>query len=478
MQLQDSMNSISDSLKDFMGEISAWRRDVESRLPPSRHFGDTPNVASPDAAFALPPREISGSRVPTPAQGRYQPRRINSNSMKMESPRLYSNVSPVTAQASTPIKQEAMMAVTQQPATPAESERTDTSRTSNSGSKDRMGLQSDHTTPAHKLFEDWTLMEHFPRGVDYLERLKASGHALSDYPMRLEQERGLLRVWGYGEGADLNDGAQGPGSPESSNDSDAPSPAPGREGLWGHPPVDHSSPHPTSGSTPREYTVSPDGEGGLGPDGRPDFRSQVMDKLHESYMKHMHSLHPFLNPSKLQRMIREFKEQYSPDGRRDMAASPAAHQLNPGVKRKRSSSAFGDPYSPRGAIERSLRNAIVLLVLALGKVCSYKHRPLPAPESDKNTHSTGAWGSFSHPNASFTSNASEDGRPRNIDYLPGMAYFSYATDIIGNQQGGHTVGHAQANILAALYIGQYARVLESWSWIHSACRITMVLIKQ
>ncbi|KAF2819543.1 C6 zinc finger domain-containing protein [Ophiobolus disseminans] len=479
MQLQDSMNNISDVLKDFIGEIGAWRQDVESRLPPSRAFGNTPNVASPDAAFAPPPRDPSASRVPTPAQGRNQPRRVVSN-LKMESPMYpYPNMSPVTAQVSTPIKQESMMAASQQPATPADSVRTDTSRTSNIGPKERIGLQSDHTTPAHKLFEEWGLMDTFPNGVEYLQRLKSNGQALSDYPMQLEQDRGLLRVWGYGEGADLNDGAQGPGSPESSNDSDAPSPAPGKEGLWGHPPVDHSSPHPMSGSTPRDHYNPDHSVGGLGQDGRPNFLSAMVDRLHMSYMEHMHSLHPFLNPSKLQRMIREFKEQYSPDGRAANAASPAAHQLNPSLKRKRSTSAFGEPYSPRGAIERSLRNAIVLLVLALGKVCSYKEQ-LPSPQSDKGPHSNGGtWGSFSSfPHSSFHSDVSDENRPRNIDMLPGMAYFSYATDIIGNQQGGHTVGHAQAMILAALYIGQFARVLESWSWIHSACRVTMVLIKQ
>jgi hypothetical protein len=61
--------------------------------------------------------------------------------------------------------------------------------------------------------------------------------------------------------------------------------------------------------------------------------------------------------------------------------------------------------------------------------------------------------------------------------MPGMAYFSYATDILGNQQGGSTVAHAQAMLLAALYLGQFARVLESWSWINNACRICSILIK-
>ncbi|KAH7080687.1 hypothetical protein FB567DRAFT_110659 [Paraphoma chrysanthemicola] len=473
MQLQDSVNNISDVLKDFIGEFSVWRQNVESRLPAGRGLELTSNLASPDAAFAAPPRDQSTSRMPTPLQNRSGPRRIGS--MKMESPVVpYSNMSPGAASASTPIKQEAHLVISQQPATPAESVRTDVSRTSNGEPKEKSGLQSDHKTPAHILLTEWQSMAEFTDGIEALHRLKESGHGIADYPMQLEQERGLLRVWGVGEGVDFNDGAQGPGSPESSNESDASSPAPGKEGLWGHPPTDHNSP---STSTPREH---PGYEGGLGPDGRPDFRSHVLRQLHLSYMQNFHTFHPFLNPSKLQRMFREFEEQYSPDARTANGASPAAHQLNPGIKRKRSTSAFGEPYSPRGAIERSLRNAIVLLVLALGKVCSHKDGVLPHPQGDKGPHPSGAWGSFNHtsfPNGSFTSDASDDSRPRNIDLLPGMAYFSYATDILGNQQGGHTVGHAQAMILAALYIGQFARVLESWSWINSACRVVVVLIK-
>jgi hypothetical protein len=470
MQLQDSMNNISDVLNNFVGEIAAWRQDVESRLARGA-YESTSMIASPETAIAPPPRNPSAPRVPTPLQGRHQSGRVNS--MKMESPMVpHSHMSPTNAPSSNPIKSEPMFPSSQQPATPADSVRTDTSRTTNPGPKERIGLQSDHSTPAHKLFEEWPLMRDWPHGVEYLQKLTDSGRALSDYPMQLEQDRGLLRPWGIGEGFDLNDGAQGPGSPDSSTDVDAPSPAPGKEDLWGHPP-DQASPSAANSSVPR------DNLGGLGKDGRPDFRAKVVDDLLQSYIDNMHNLHPLLNRPKLQKMVRDFKEQYSPDARPMPVASPAAHQLNPSLKRKRSSSGFGEPYSSRGAIERSLRNAIILLVLALGKVCSYK-KNLPSPQSDKCPQPSGAWGSFNHgsqTNGSFNSDSSDDGRPRNIDIMPGMAYFSYATDILGNQQGGHTVAHAQAMILAALYISQFARVLESWSWINSACRITMVLLK-
>ncbi|KAI8938994.1 hypothetical protein NX059_004838 [Plenodomus lindquistii] len=484
MQLQDGVNNIQDVLKDlvkdmssFKREMTTWKQTVESRLGSGRAYDITSDHASPDASFAPPPRDQIGWNSRTPVQGRPQAR-VNSV-MKLESPSIpASHMSPAGMQASTPIKQEVAFAPPQQPATPADSVRTDTSRVTDSGSKEKSGLQGDHTTPAHKLLEEWQSMNVFYQDIPYLNKIVEQNHKVSDYPMLLEQDRGQLRTWGVGEGHDINDGAQAPGSPESGNDhSDGPSPVPGsgpgKDGLWGYPPLDHSSP-----ATPREI---PGTEGGLDQDGRPDFHSKVLADLLESYLVNMHVLHPFMNRSKLKRMFKEFGEQYSPDMRPSNGRSPVPGVLpfNPGVKRKRSTSAFGDPSSSRGPIERSLRNAIVLLVCALGKVFNYTDKRLPAPYKEK-TPFAGAWGHTGgspHPTGSFNSEVTDDYRPRNIDILPGMAYFAYATDILGNQHGGNTVAHAQAMILAALYLSQFARVLESWSWIHSACRITMVLVK-
>jgi hypothetical protein len=58
-------------------------------------------------------------------------------------------------------------------------------------------------------------MSGFPNGIDYLQRPKNNGSEYSKDPMQLEQYRGVIRVWGVGEGHDHNDEAQGPGCPES-----------------------------------------------------------------------------------------------------------------------------------------------------------------------------------------------------------------------------------------------------------------------
>jgi hypothetical protein len=476
MQLQESMNSMSDVLTNFVGGFGAWQRDVEKRLPQRNGIDTALNVISTGATAPGPTRDQSTSRIPNPLQARSLVPRVYS--VTTESPTAPpSYLSPVRQQVSTPIKHELNTPV-QQPATPTESVRTDISHSTNANLQEPAGLQSDHSTPAHKLLEEWPHVKEWWQGTDYLDKLVKTGRHLSDYPMQLERDRGLLRPWGVGEGLDFNDGAQGSGNSESSNDSDAPSPATGKEGLWGFLPLNKASPGAMNTSAPREHPGYP---GGLGSDGRPDFHSQVMDDLLEAYFTNIHNLHPFLNRSKIQKMFREFKEQYSPDFKPANVQSPAAHQLDSGMKRKRSSNAFDETCSAQGAIERSLRNAIVLLVLALGKVCSYKdRRSLPGPESKKGAQSHGAWrysGSPSYPNGKSHSEISDDDRLRNIDIMPGMAYYSYATDILGNHHGGHTVEHAQAFILAGLYISQFARVLESWSWINNACRITMVLVK-
>jgi hypothetical protein len=68
-------------------------------------------------------------------------------------------------------------------------------------------------------------------------------------------------------------------------------------------------------------------------------------------------------------------------------------------------------------------------------------------------------------------------KPRNLDVIPGLAYFALATDIIGNQLGGNSLQHVHVNILAGLYHGQLARVLESHAYIHQACRSLQVILR-
>jgi hypothetical protein len=105
----------------------------------------------------------------------------------------------------------------------------------------------------------------------------------------------------------------------------------------------------------------------------------------------------------------------------------------------------------------SVENAIVLLMFALGEVCAYDGL-LPDTQTSE----------------SFD----DDPRIKAATILPGMAYFSRAVAMLAMMMGGYSLEHAQAMILAALFLNQIARPAESWSWITNACRIIEALIQQ
>lgn len=65
---------------------------------------------------------------------------------------------------------------------------------------------------------------------------------------------------------------------------------------------------------------------------------------------------------------------------------------------------------------------------------------------------------------------------RNIDVIPGLAYYAKAAEILGDQGDGNDLIHAQMFLLAGLYKGQLARVKESMSWIMVAGRAVRILL--
>jgi hypothetical protein len=478
--LSDSVRDMQHMLKTFVDGFNTWKDTVEGRFttiqsqlpPPSTASDTTYNQVSPTMLSEQEQRvrgsiaesDVTASRMSTPIPGNTGPHRVVS--VKSEPPPFFQHPSPAL------VKTE-VMHVAQEPATPAESERNVQPRNPGDDShKDpKVGLLGDHTTPAHQLLEDWPVMSNFYSGTK-LSTLPS----VSQYPLYLEQKRGLLRIWGVGEGGDENDGAQGPASPESS--SDAPSPA--KEGLWGRgyatPPADVPSPATTASDT--YYRDHP---GGFNPDGSLKLDAETVRRLMNSYFEHIHVLHPFLDKGRLQKNVAKFIELYSPDSRMDFSPSAVPSHLR-GTKRKRSMSQYdgyplGDPGNPR-TIERSVGNAIILLVLALGKVCEHK-RPLPGPTGE---HTNPLVPSVSYRGSPHSSNSTlsgehADNSRKNIDVLPGLAYLAHAQEILGNQNGGNTIAHTQAFLLAGLYYGQYARVLESWSLIHTACRACTILIR-
>ena len=133
------------------------------------------------------------------------------------------------------------------------------------------------------------------------------------------------------------------------------------------------------------------------------FSSSRLRELTKAYIEDVHVLHPmFEEPWK---MCEEFIENYS-----DSAATT-------------------------GSIMSSLKNAIVLLLFALGS-CK--------PISDGTKHS---------------------------GVLPGMVYHSYAQTILASKRKKYDISVAQAMTLAALYENQIGMLQESYASVSYAYRI-------
>lgn len=378
---------------------------------------------------------------------------------------------------------------------------------------DELTFPLQHTTAAHKLL-DWPVIRKLiPKGLSV------------DFVMEKEVGRGLIRLCGWGEGEDKHDGGAGPSSPASSasasNDDQTGSPAPTSassppEGFWG---MGFGVPN-SDGSRP-----ATDHPGGLNPHRELDFDSRKVFDLVDQYLKHLHILHPFLDQKVLKTMTKSFTDKYSPkrEQKERTFNAPFAsgdNLLNKSKKRKQSfdesiPSTNQNPPSPRiqVAVERSVGNAIVLLVMALGKICSWT-KPLPGPissapspfpsgahvdafspqmlnpytqspittnPSGNNGYASPPAGSLSSPSGlssrTTTSDRHETKELRNVDVIPGLAYYTMASDILGELQGGSDVSHVQACLLAGLYAGQLVHPIVSHAWISQAGRACQILIK-
>ncbi|KAI9794155.1 MAG: hypothetical protein M1835_006745 [Candelina submexicana] len=375
---------------------------------------------------------------------------------------------------------------------------------------DELSIPIEHTTAAQKLLR-WPSIQGLIKGIKVNE----------NYVMDCEENRGLLRLYGKGEGHDVDDGGQ-PGSSNSPSNSSEGGDTPGSqasspsESLWG-----------TGFGTPNSADfkrAGNDNVGGLNSDGSLKLDPPTSRRLLAAYLNNIHILHPFLDKQRITDMVERFAARYSqgnltPSPFAVPAATPP-HDPNMGPKRKRSVVTIPNgnfhTASSRSLPERSISSALVLLVLALGKICEHRD-PLPSPigetEQTTTSHSLStqqiqvnsppvsirqspalshsSYNSVTSPNETSrigmsSRRTSVDGSAlfnvrdpslKNADVVPGLAYYAYATDILGNLHGGNDLSHIQAHLLAGLYAGQLARVLESWKWINSACTACQVIIR-
>ena len=399
-------------------------------------------------------------------------------------------------------------------------------RDSDPGVVPELPITIEHSTAAHRLLR-WSSISALIKQSKHVRQVR------EDYVMKHEEMKGVLRVYGRGEGKDyLDEDQPGAASPATSSTSDrsgetadARSPTSPSKDLWG---TDLDS----FNNVESRITSS---IGGLTSENHLKLDPKTLRCLLQSYLENIHILHPFLDKGRLTRMVERFSMRYNPfeQNLTKMLFSGSAitgttfEDSRRAAKRKLSndysrnfvqeSSFIPLPSGSKITPEKSPANAIVLLVMALGKICEWKD-PLPGPVPE---HS----GDTSLPSRTYTSSRAQTDSPpplslrqsptssvpsatsmtasstisglrlanhsprssteegsastasRNIDVIPGLAYYAKATDILGNMHGSNELVNVQANLLAGLYAGQLARTFESWSWIHSACRACRYLVR-
>lgn len=385
----------------------------------------------------------------------------------------------------------------------------------------RPAMPPNHTTLASLLL-NWSSIHDLVHDILEQQGIQYVG----EYPIRQEQQRGALRIFGRGEGPDSDGRTSDKGTPQDINMmdredvSDVVGPTPGPE-LWGQ-----------VGSLAHGPGV--DYKGGIvNPDGSPDWDPAKIQKYVTSFKDNILNMHPIIIPKELDAMVRVFLEQLPKSSSTSTgkagnsagsagfigsatSAPPASQEI--GNKRKRSSPA-GEESSPvttfrkPGRPYRNIQSALVLLVLALGKICLHRgkipdvvHEPddtmnhsplvrngilaspgqaspglhvpsqsssLPSPEGDERPPLMGRRSSMQG-NMPFSRASSHK---RNIDVIPGLEYFALASDIMGGDYGGFCLKHVYVHILAGLYHGQLGRVLESWEHISTASRKLQVVLR-
>ena len=368
----------------------------------------------------------------------------------------------------------------------------------------QLSMPLHHETAAHKLLIAWDAIHPFYEGILSFEYAQ-------NYVMREETQRGNLRIFAQGEGSD-GMGKNHPSLEKQSSQSEYggsnASTMSSSDGNWG---IGYDGP-----TMPAFDTV-----GGLNMDGSLCLDPATLARHYESFLSTIWIMHPFLNKVRLQGAFEAFLErnayEYSAGSTSSLQSPPASAKQQPDMyaqfkasKRKRSDTGFDDKRTAgtakeaaesfRNPLERSINNALMLLIFALGNICEHRE-PLPPPVTDDNASSSFAIPkSPSHantPRSAATPNFAPEsatpdatgrspfsdqsgrgvGRARNIDKIPGLAYFAYAVGILGEHHGSPSLPHVQSCLLAGLYLGQLARVIDSWRWINTACTDCQLLFK-
>ena len=193
------------------------------------------------------------------------------------------------------------------------------------------------------------------------------------------------------------------------------------------------------GSGPHRRPADAGPVGGLDLDLHLDLDPRRVWYYVTSYKQNIQNMHPLIVPGDLHAMVQVFLER--------MPAAYRAWEAGGGLKRKRGPGADGADRGP-ARLSRGVDTALVLLILALGKISLHKARlPDLVQEGDPRVDR------------------------RNANAVPGLDYFAVALDVLGGEAGGAELHHVWAGILAGLYYAQLgwpvpsARHIANASWV-------------
>ncbi|GKZ51931.1 hypothetical protein AbraIFM66951_008316, partial [Aspergillus brasiliensis] len=251
--------------------------------------------------------------------------------------------------------------------------------------------------------------------------------------------------------------------------------------------------------------------------------AKAVRRYYQSYMNHIHKLHPFLSQTEMSARIESFIRKYCPFDASipvETLNSYSTNNLPYGVKRK---SSWKEIYSAGPVkdylpglesggfsgrhVDKSLENAIILSILALGSICEVQvaipglTTDTPADLQNKRTSEPSIRGTLISEDTglvfqlregyNYSSSAAvkdQNNDPdrsmsrdyhhfESVDVMPGLAYYIYAAQILGSFQGANGLHYVQAALLAGLYVGQLALPFQSHGWINQAARACQVLVR-
>ncbi|KAI1334259.1 hypothetical protein F5Y15DRAFT_429547 [Xylariaceae sp. FL0016] len=370
-----------------------------------------------------------------------------------------------------------------------------------------------HTTLANLLLK-WPSIYNMVQHHLQAEKI----NYIDEFLIRQKQIRGVLRVFGKGAGFDADVRATNREVPQTMAEAgedylDAASPAPTGK-AWGQ--TGYMTPSPSVAYK----------KGMLNSDGNPNWDPVKVWEYVQSFKENILNIHPIIIPKELDAIVITFlnallkstNNKPAPFVKQSSVSrfQPTTVPLMPKTGRKKKQSPGSNNEIPNNFIKRpkrlfrSVNDALVLLVLAFGKICFHKDKILNVVrDSDVLSHNSPSVrnsilasltqdsppgviphsqssGLFSPKDCHMRRRSSLQGsnltgKPytnrRNMDVVPGLEYFAIATEIVSSYLGGFNLKHVWVQILAGLYHGQLGRVLESWSYISSGSRALQVVLR-